>query len=229
MNGYWNSSFIGNIIGSKHAKEKYWSTGFASAAKNFFKDYSQINSSNYIDGSSQWGGDMSGQDRYNAGYKYAMNNLNSLTSDLAENESFNIVTHSEGSAFGAGVAQALLENGYSVSTVVHLSSDEGDEFTTPQSPYTIQLSYEGDWITNNHKIKNVDIFGIVNKGGNSWNTVHGKTKSSDVFKTITDLLNVKLEENIGMKDGKFHHWYKQVEGTAPNGTKFYRIDNKNVE
>lgn len=32
-----------------------------------------------------------------------------------------------------------------------------------------------------------------------------------------------------MKDGKFHHWYKQVEGTAPNGTKFYRIDNKNVE
>ena len=59
VNGYWNG-IIGGIIGSSSAGEKYWGSGFADAARSFFKDYSQINSSNYIDGSSLWGGDMSG-------------------------------------------------------------------------------------------------------------------------------------------------------------------------
>ena len=74
-----------------------------------------------------------------------------------------MVTHSEGSAYGAGVAQYLLDAGYKVTTILHLSSDEGDEFSTPKTPYTLQLSYEGDWVTGNKTIKNVDKVGEIKK------------------------------------------------------------------
>lgn len=74
-----------------------------------------------------------------------------------------MVTHSEGSAYGAGVAQYLLDAGYKVTTILHLSSDEGDEFSTPKAPYTLQLSYEGDWVTGNKTIKNVDKVGEIKK------------------------------------------------------------------
>ena len=74
-----------------------------------------------------------------------------------------MVTHSEGSAYGAGVAQYLLDAGYKVTTILHHSSDEGDEFSTPKTPYTLQLSYEGDWVTGNKTIKNVDKVGEIKK------------------------------------------------------------------
>lgn len=70
VNGYWNSSFIGDWIGSKHSKRQYWGKNFDKAAQNFFGDYSTIIDACFIDGSSKWGGDMSGKDRYEAGYKY---------------------------------------------------------------------------------------------------------------------------------------------------------------
>ena len=85
VNGYWNS-FIGGLIGSSSAGANYWGDGFTVAAKSFFKDYSPINSTNFIDGSSLWGGNMSGSDRYAAGYKFAKDNLNRLTSGMKKGE-----------------------------------------------------------------------------------------------------------------------------------------------
>lgn len=38
-----------------------------------------------------------------------------------------MVTHSEGTAYGAEVASYLIDQGYTVETVTHLSADEGDE------------------------------------------------------------------------------------------------------
>ena len=220
VNGYWNGS-IGSIIGSSSAGEKYWGNGFADAARSFFKDYSQINSSNYIDGSSMWGGDMSGGDRYVAGYKFAKDNIQKLTSGMRKGESFNMVTHSEGSAYGAGVAQYLLDAGYKVTTILHLSSDEGDEFSTPKAPYTLQLSYEGDWVTGNKTIKNVDKVGEIKKGNLSWDAVNGATKDKSIFNAAKDLEKVTLQNNIGEINGKVSSWYNQENTKRTN---FYSVN-----
>ncbi len=220
VNGYWNS-FIGGFIGSSSAGANYWGDGFTVAAKSFFKDYSPINSTNFIDGSSLWGGDMSGSDRYAAGYKFAKDNLNRLTSGMKKGESFKMVTHSEGSAYGAGVAQYLLDAGYKVTTILHLSSDEGDEFSTPKAPYTLQLSYEGDWVTGNKTIKNVDKVGEIKKGNLSWDTVHGTTKNKNIFNAAKDLEKVTLQLNIGEIDGKLSSWYNQENAKRTN---FYSVN-----
>lgn len=220
VNGYWNS-FIGGLIGSSSAGANYWGDGFTVAAKSFLKDYSPINSTNFIDGSSLWGGDMSGSDRYAAGYKFAKDNLNRLTSGMKKGESFKMVTHSEGSAYGAGVAQYLLDAGYKVTTILHLSSDEGDEFSTPKAPYTLQLSYEGDWVTGNKTIKNVDKVGEIKKGNLSWDTVHGTTKNKNIFNAAKDLEKVTLQLNIGEIDGKLSSWYNQENAKRTN---FYSVN-----
>ena len=220
VNGYWNS-FIGGLIGSSSAGANYWGDGFTVAAKSFFKDYSPINSTNFIDGSSLWGGDMSGSDRYAAGYKFAKDNLNRLTSGMKKGESFKMVTHSEGSAYGAGVAQYLLDAGYKVTTILHLSSDEGDEFSTPKAPYTLQLSYEDDWVTKNKTIKNVDKVGEIKKGNLSWDTVHGATKNKNIFNAAKDLKKVTLQLNIGEIDGKLSSWYNQENTKRTN---FYSVN-----
>ena len=220
VNGYWNS-FIGGLIGSSSAGANYWGDGFTVAAKSFFKDYSPINSTNFIDGSSLWGGDMSGSDRYAAGYKFAKDNLNRLTSGMKKGESFKMVTHSEGSAYGAGVAQYLLDAGYKVTTILHLSSDEGDEFSTPKAPYTLQLSYEDDWVTRNKTIKNVDKVGEIKKGNLSWDTVHGTTKNKNIFNAAKDLEKVTLQLNIGEIDGKLSSWYNQENAKRTN---FYKVN-----
>ena len=220
VNGYWNS-FIGGLIGSSSAGANYWGDGFTVAAKSFFKDYSPINSTNFIDGSSLWGGDMSGSDRYAAGYKFAKDNLNRLTSGMKKGESFKMVTHSEGSAYGAGVAQYLLDAGYKVTTILHLSSDEGDEFSTPKAPYTLQLSYEDDWVTRNKTIKNVDKVGEIKKGNLSWDTVHGTTKNKNIFNAAKDLEKVTLQLNIGEIDGNLSSWYNQENAKRTN---FYSVN-----
>ena len=220
VNGYWNG-FIGGLIGSSSAGANYWGDGFTVAAKSFFKDYSPINSTNFIDGSSLWGGDMSGSDRYAAGYKFAKDNLNRLTSGMKKGESFKMVTHSEGSAYGAGVAQYLLDAGYKVTTILHLSSDEGDEFSTPKAPYTLQLSYEGDWVTGNKTIKNVDKVGEIKKGNLTWKTVHGTTKDKGIFSAAEDLEKVTLQNNIGEINGKVSSWYNQENTKRTN---FYSVN-----
>ena len=224
VNGYWNSSFIGGLIGSSVAKENYWSVGFAREAQKFFGDYSSINSTNYIDGSSMCGFDMSGANRYNAGYQFAKTHINELTSGMQEGEFFNMVTHSEGSAYGAGVAQYLLDAGYKVNTILHLSADEGDEFSTPKAPYTLQLSYQGDWVTGNKIIQNVDKVGEIMKGDLGVTEVHGSTKNKSVFKAASDLKSVQIQDNIGMVDGRSTAWKSQKKGTTPNRTNFYSIN-----
>ncbi len=175
-------------------------------------------------GSSMWGGDMSGSDRENAGYDYAKNNIQKLTDGMKNGEVFNIVTHSEGSAYGAGVARYLIEQGYEVKQVLHLSADEGDEFSTPNEPFTMQLSYNGDWVTNNKNIKNCDRIAIIDSSSLSWNEVHGTTKSKLIFKAAKDLRNAQIIQNIGMINGKFSTWYSVIAGTTSYGTIFTNIN-----
>ncbi|MGY0427367.1 MAG: RHS repeat-associated core domain-containing protein, partial [Polaribacter sp.] len=203
VNGYWMNNWIGrNIIHSSSSGKKYWGSGFTGAAQRFFGDYSAVSDSNYIDGSSSWGGDSSGGDREKAGYEYAKENYNTLIDGLGEDETFKLVTHSEGGAYGAGVARYLIEKGHTVETILHLSTDEGDEFETPDGPDTYQLSYGGDWVTGNKEIsKGVDIFGIVDKyekKSDKAQYAHGSTKGASVFKSVKALLAAAAKGATGI-------------------------------
>lgn len=224
VNGHYQRSYVGRyILGSDRAGEDYWGNGFPFQAKVFFDDFSEIKASNFIDGSSFMGGDMSGQDRYDAGYKYAKDHINDLTANMAKGETFKIVTHSEGSAYGAGIAKYLLDKGYKVSSIVHLSSDEGDEFTTPKEPETYQLVYDGDMVTGNKKIEGVDKFGVVDSGLSA-TYVHGSTRNKGVFKQVQDLKTVRTAKNIGTVNGKTKTWTSQDSASTKNKTSFIRID-----
>ena len=228
INGHYQDNWVGrNIVGSDKAGAAYWGDDMASSAQKFFKDYSNITSSNYINGSSKFAGDMSGQDRYKAGMAYAKANLEVLTADMGDGETFKMVTHSEGSAYGAGVAQYLLDQGYKVETVVHLSADEGDEFSTPTAPVTYQLGNDGDWVTGNKNIKGVDKSGIVNSGL-SLRLVHGMTRNGSVFQNVIDLTTVRTQDNIGMVNGQAAAWKTQIPGTTTNGTDFTRINGAEI-
>ncbi|NMD00134.1 MAG: hypothetical protein GYA62_10485 [Bacteroidales bacterium] len=225
VNGHYQDNWVGrNIIGADKGGQAYWGTGFATAAQGFFNDKSKITSSNYINGSSSWGGDMSGQDRYDAGYEYAKANIKVLTADMVEGETFKMVTHSEGAAYGAGVAQYLIDQGYKVETIVHLSADEGDEFKTPTAPTTYQFGYQGDWVTGNKEISGVDKSGIALRNDLGPMTVHGTTKSASVFNYVQDLITVQTQQNIGMIGSQCATWESQVQGTTSNGTTFTNIN-----
>jgi len=227
VNGHYQDNFIGPLIGSSKSGQGYWGAGFTGAAQTFFNDKSAIGSSNFIDGSSMFGGDMSGGDRYSAGMAYAKANIKVLTADMIEGETFKMVTQSEGAAYGAGVGQYLIDQGYKVETIAHLSADEGDEFTTPSQPMTYQLGNAGDWVTGNKQISGVDKSGIVNSGL-GWDEVHGSTRSASVFKNLSDLKTVQTQTNIGMLGNKAATWESQVSGTTTNGTTFTNVNGTNL-
>ncbi len=228
VNGHYQDNWVGtNIIGSNAPGSAYWGNGFATAAQKFFNDYSTISNSNYIDGSSRIGIDMSGQDRYSSGYQYGMDNVNALTQNLASGETFKFVTHSEGSAYGAGIAQYLIDQGYNVESVAHLSVDEGNEFLTPTQPKTYQLGYKGDWVTGNHTIKGVDKSGIVDSGL-GWLYTHGSTRNKQVFKELLDLKLFEFQENIGIIDGQLNSWNSRLPGSTFYGTDFWRVNETTI-
>lgn len=196
VNGHWQPGIIGKAIESETAGKKYWGKSFTEAAQNFFNDHAKVTDANYIDGSTKYSGDQSGEDRYKNGYQYAKNNYNTLIASVEDNETFKLVTHSEGAAFGAGIAKYLIEQGQKVETIVHLSADEGDEFNTPEEPNTYQLGYSGDWVTGNKEIKGTDKSGIVNKFNKFLDKIqysHGSTKSAGVFKEVRALMNLVIE------------------------------------
>lgn len=189
VNGHHNILF--GSYGPTTGGEGYWATNFVINAQKFFNDFSYYDSQNFVDGSSFIGFDKSGADRFNIGRNYAHDNMEKLTFNLGENEPINIVTHSEGSAFGAGIADYLISQGVNVNMVVHLSADEGDEFSTPEKPFTIQFGYEGDWVTGNHFIKGADIQVIDKSIKSIWDRIqyaHGSTNNPKIFDRIWDAL-----------------------------------------
>lgn len=68
----------------------------------------------------------------------------------------------------------------------------------------------------------------VCKGDKTFDTVHGCTKNSSVFKSASDLMTVRLQDNIGMRGHKATSWKSQIPSTTPNGTNFYKINGLQV-
>lgn len=186
----------GFTYGGIQSGQGYWRNGFISGAQTFFNDKL---GNQFIDGQGAW--NSSGAGRYQAGYAYAQTHIKTLTADLVEGETFKIVTHSHGGAYGAGVAQYLIEQGYSVETVVHLSTHDPQTFTTPSEPTTYQLGYKNDivvdrmatgWGNISNSVEGTDKFGLVDKYGDMsyWdqiNRAHADTRFGDVWEDVTNL------------------------------------------
>jgi len=117
----------------------------------------------------------------------------------------------------------LIEQGYKVEAIVHLSPDEPDEFKTPTEPTTYQLGYEGDWVTGNGVVEGVDKSGIVDKFDSRTDKArfaHGSTRGGGVFAELEDLKTSTTQLNLDAEGESYH----SQSGTAPNGTKFSEIN-----
>lgn len=235
VNGHYSKLIPGPSSGGK----KYWDyfdTYIYNTAANYFEvqdnyivEFANVSSSIVID--------SSGGQRKNEGYNYAKNSFNTLQSKLNGNKIF-FVAHSEGCAFAVGMAKFYFENNLKIEQVILLSCDEGDEFEIDFNvdAYQIEYMYWGrslsdencepqfDWIINTDRtvggVFGINKFGIV-KTNLEFNTMHGSTANSEVFKEIEDLKAVIVLDNLN-KNGK--SFLSQI--NAKNNTKFYQVGKK---
>lgn len=198
VNGYYNTGSLSEYAGSVGGKG-YWQGNFEGAAQKFFGGTNTNNQ--YIDGRMSW--NSSATDRYNAGYEYAKANFKVLTAEMVEGETFKVVTHSQGGAYGAGLTQFLIEQGVKVEAVAHLSTFQSPDFKTPVGPTTYQLGIKGDPLDKipswtgfggiNTPIEGVDKFGVLTNNDPLNNAApglpHAATKDAAVFNSLTNLRN----------------------------------------
>lgn len=196
VNGYWNRAL--NIFGAAPGggKEKYWNffdTKFIGAARNFM-GASKSERNMFVDGSSLFGGDQNGGDRYELGKKYAREHYEEIVAGLADGETIKFVGHSEGAAFAAGMAEYMSMRFGSndgrnnpVETALYLSPDEADEFKTSKNFKTYEAYFSDDWVSPAHHIKGVD-YEIGFKGGGK-KYAHGKTVSAETLNRLKEIVS----------------------------------------
>lgn len=206
VNGYYQDNWAGrNVFGSDKALLPYWqyssergtsNSMFVSNAQSFFND----NYGNqFIDGSGSWS--SSASNRHDAGYEYAKANFKTITADMVEGETIKMVTHSQGGAYGAGIAKYLIEQGIAVETVVHLSPHQTQDFETPKEPMTYQMGYEYDPVSlgSGELISGVDKMGTVNRGDLNILQKHGSTRvGQKVWGHLQDLQSAYWMSSPGL-------------------------------
>jgi len=210
VNGHWNriAYKIGMSPGSGGVG--YWKffTGnvksFKDSADNYFGIISSENPY-YIDGSSFAGGTESGSQRKIRGYNYAKQHFNEIIKGLGGNEIY-LISHSEGGACAAGVAQYLIEKGIKIGESIMLSTDEGDEFSVEGNypAYQVVAGYLTkdlisrksifviDPVVKDNMIEGVSRYGVyISNSGLT--TVHGTTIDVKVFDLIKSLKSISIE------------------------------------
>ena len=191
VNGYYNTRDIAEPLGSSECCKPYWSSNFESSAQSFFSDYS--GNTKWVDGNTI-GATASGQENYNAGYEYAKANFATLTEGMGEDEVINLVGHSMGAAFSAGMAQYIQEEGtYKVDNIVLLSAHQANEFSVPDDVDSYQLGYRGDPVVGEYsRAGNVKNFAVVNRSDLGIQYKHGTTKNGSVFNELRDLKSISF-------------------------------------
>jgi hypothetical protein len=269
VNGQWRLAkySFGEYVGPTQPKKPYWNTGMAQKALEYFKLNKKYSINNislkdtdlenrkyilYYDGSSYFAGDQSGSDRFNNGKKFAKENYKEIIQGLG-GESIYLVSHSEGGAYAAGMADYLYSKGHKIGEHVLLSPDEGDEFQINPKIPSYQLTYMFfssvynpfmadvkyfkfkrwgsyyaivDEVVNEHRIKGVTKMGIAHVQKSGWTGVHGWTNDGDSFLQIEDLKEVTTFDVKIEHEKEFYKGKGQTKAT--NGTKFYRIDDNYI-
>jgi hypothetical protein len=215
VNGHWSRilGFFG--MAPSDSKEGYWnffSSKIITATRTFFGAKSH-ESNVFVDGSSRFGGDMSGPDRVNAGYQYAKDNLEALTKGLKKDETIKFVSHSEGGAYSAGMAKFLIEKGYNVEFILNLSPDEADEFSNPIEPTVIQLHSAEDIVSPGYRAKETDYYTLLPADGLATN--HGQTVTGAAIEKLGKLYKAakakeKADFDAGIKKSNYTINHKDV-------------------
>ena len=171
--------FINGYIGfgSPPAGKEYWSSNFVTGAKNYFNDRS-AKFTNYEPSKFS-----TASERKAAGIAYAKSNLEDLTKGMSKDkDSFKLVTHSMGAAFGEGIAEYLKGEGWKIDAIVHVEPFQAADITTldPNSNQTQTIDYQNpdDWVINNTPtatpgdIKGADSKVREKSGDGNWQTRH---------------------------------------------------------
>ena len=228
VNGHWNRLLHSFNMSPGKPKYEYWSyflahkrtfNIFIENAKTYFGDKNYQDKPFYVDGTSLFGGDQSGNDRKIKGYKFAMQHIAEITKGVG-NENIYFISHSEGAAYAAGMAKALIEKGYKVGESVMLSADESDEFIVegnypcyqitagyvkeedvqpfyvtpafPPSTIKIKRKFHIDSVVGDHRIHGVNRYGVYISFGTGFDSVHGSTIDTGIFEILKNLKQLKV-------------------------------------
>lgn len=228
VNGHWNRLLHSFNMSPGKPKYEYWSyflahkrtfNIFIENAKTYFGDKNYQDKPFYVDGTSLFGGDQSGNDRKIKGYKFAMQHIAEITKGVG-NENIYFISHSEGAAYAAGMAKALIEKGYKVGESVMLSADESDEFIVegnypcyqitagyvkeedvqpfyvtpafPPSTIKIKRKFHIDPVVGDHRIHGVNRYGVYISFGTGFDSVHGSTVDTGIFEVLKNLKQLKI-------------------------------------
>jgi RHS repeat-associated protein len=229
VNGYF--SRILNLIGQAPGapREEYWnffSETFLTSSREFMS-VAANEASIFIDGSSYVGGDQSGGDRYERGRQYAMEHFEELIEGMADGETIKFVSHSEGGAFAAGMADYLSYRGFVIEGMLYLSPDEADEFTHPVGIFSIQSHFENDIISPSMRLEGVNVymnFSTLNGEKVSKGGAHGATVSTSNVRKMMKILG-----KLGSSMMKLFGTSKWTVKETKHGYTFTRIEEEEEE
>ena len=103
VNGYYNTRsglitrYITEYITGNKGGKSYWGVDFVNKATSYLND----NNIQFVDGRGKY--NSSGDDRFNAGYKFAQSNYANISSTLKDGETVKVVSHSMGAAYSEGI------------------------------------------------------------------------------------------------------------------------------
>lgn len=234
VNGHWNRLL--NIFNAAPGEGGigYWSfflganlNGFIQAAWKYFKEPMPEIDTLYVDGSSLFGGDQSGGKRKQLGYRYALKHFTQIVEGVGT-EKIYLISHSEGCAYAAGIAKALIEKGYKVGESIMLAADEGDEFSVEGNYPAYQITagilrtqsklFEIDWIVGNNPIKGISKSGVYIADNVTTMNVHTAPISASIFNKLIELKTLRPQLWL---DGNGQAFYRLPLGDS---TIWHRVD-----
>ena len=179
-------------LGSTQGGAIYWNgeqSPFVTKAKTILADNNLV----FLDVKHKWY--SSAKRRYKTGYQFAKDNIDYLTSNLEEGESFKFVTHSMGAAYAEGMAKYLLEEGYSVEMLFHFSPYQAAQIRSVGSDpdiLTIDFQTIGDpvlFLDGMGTIRGAD-YRIIDFPDNGINYLHRESiDNSDTWEQIIQFIH----------------------------------------
>ncbi|MCR5548053.1 MAG: hypothetical protein K6F25_04815, partial [Bacteroidales bacterium] len=145
----------------------------------------------------------SAQSRRKEGYRYAKKHFSEIVSDINKNETIKFVSHSMGAAFSEGMAEYMIESGYSVNLLVHFEPYQAKDIETigkSSDILTIDFQTEGDWVINtidSGSISGADVQIVDDKHPySSWRTIHRQAIDSSLsWEQIVSIIQSFLDEH----------------------------------